>query len=111
MFQKVPNTESQSRSTGVPQKKMLFGSTDLYAEQWAKWEQVNLKLLSEWKDQVKELAVDHISDLKRKLKSPKCKVLNQPDVKGTLEKFHANFGLVPADKAANNVVVVCTQMS
>ena len=75
MFQKVPNTESQSRSTGVPQEKMLFGSTDLYAEQWAKWEQVNLKLLSEWKDQVKELAVDHISDLKGNLNHQNAKFL------------------------------------
>ena len=36
--------------------------------------------------------------------SPKCKVLNQPDVKDTLHKLHV---LVLADKAANNVIVVC----
>ena len=40
-------------------------------------------------------------------KSPKCKVLDQPDVKDTLHKLHANYVLVPADKAANNVIVVC----
>ena len=37
----------------------------------------------------------------------KCKVLNQPDVKDTLEKLHTNFVLIPADKAANNVIMVC----
>ena len=41
------------------------------------------------------------------LKSPKCKVLDQPDVKDTLHKLHANYVLVPADKAANNVIIVC----
>ena len=46
---------------------------------------MNLKYLSEWKDRVKELAVDRISGLKGKFKSPKCKVLNQPDLKETLE--------------------------
>ena len=56
---------------------------------------------------MKELVVDRISSLKEKFKSPKCKVLNQPDVKDTLEKLHANFVLVPADKAANIVKVVC----
>ena len=36
-----------------------------------------------------------------------CKVLDQPDIKDTLHKLHANYVLVPADKAANNVIVVC----
>ena len=45
--------------------------------------------------------------LKGHFKSPKCKVLDQPDVKDTLHKLHANYVLVPADKAANNVIVVC----
>ena len=86
---------------------MLLESIDLYAEWWAKQEQVNVKYLSEWKDRVKELVVDHISGLKGKFKSPKCKVLNQPHVNDTLEKLHADFVLVPADKAANNVIVMC----
>ena len=68
---------------------------------------MKLKYLSEWKDRVKELAVHRISSLKGKFESPKCKVLNQPNVKGTPEKLHADFVLVPADKAANNVIVVC----
>ena len=45
--------------------------------------------------------------MKGHFKSPKCKVLNQPDVKDTLHKLHTNYVLVPADKAANNVIVVC----
>ena len=36
-----------------------------------------------------------------------CKVLDQPDVKDTLHKLHANYVLLPADKAANDVIVVC----
>ena len=34
------------------------------------------------------------------------KVLDQPDVKDTLHKLHASYVLVPADKVANNVIVV-----
>ena len=33
--------------------------------------------------------------------------LDQPDVKDTLHKLHGNYVLVPADKAANNVIIVC----
>ena len=45
--------------------------------------------------------------MKGHFKSPKCKVLDQPDVKDTLHKLNANYVLVPADKAANNVIIVC----
>ena len=53
------------------------------------------------------LVTDRISNLKGHFKSPKCKVLDQPDIKDTLHKLHAKYVLVPADKAANNVIVVC----
>ena len=81
---------------------MLFESTGLYTERWAKREQVNLKYLSEWKDRVKELVVNGIAGLKGKFKSPKCKAVNQPDVKDTPKKLHADVILVPTDKAAYN---------
>ena len=67
---------------------------------------MDLKYLSEWKGHLKELVRDHISDLKGHFKSPKCKVLDQPDVKDTLHKLHANCVLVPADKVANNAIIV-----
>ena len=67
---------------------------------------MELKCLSEWKDQLKELVVDCISNLKGPFKSLKCKGLDNPDVKDTLHKLHANYVLVPADKAANNVIIV-----
>ena len=56
---------------------------------------------------MKELVADRISNLKGHFKSPKCKVVDQPDIKDTLHKLHANYVLVNADKAANNVTVVC----
>ena len=34
-------------------------------------------------------------------------VLDQHDVKDTLHKLHANYVLVPTDKAANNVITLC----
>ena len=46
---------------------------------------------------------DRISYLKGHFKSPKHKVLDQPDVKDSFHKLHANYVLVPADKA----VAVC----
>ena len=79
---------------------MILESIDPYAEQWSKWEQVDFKYLSECKDQIKELVVERISSLKEKIRSPKQKVLNDPDVKDTLNRLHDDFVLVPADKVA-----------
>ena len=50
---------------------MFLESIDLYAKIWSKREQVELKYLSEWKEQLKELVADHISNLKGHFKSPK----------------------------------------
>ena len=86
---------------------MVSNSIDLYPEQWSRREQVDLKYLSEWKHQIKELVVERISSLKEKIRSPKQKSLNDPDVKDTLGRLHDDFVSVPADKAANNVIVVC----
>ena len=57
--------------------------------------------------EIHKLSLNSFSNLKGHLKSPKCKVLDQPDVKDTLHKLHANYVLVPTDKAANNVTIVC----
>ena len=51
--------------------------------------------------------MERISSLKEKIRSPKQKILNDPDVKVTLRRLHDDFVLIPADKAANNVIVVC----
>ena len=68
---------------------------------------MDLKYLPEWKDPLKELVADRVSNLKGHFKSPKCKVLDQPDVKDTLSTLYANYVLVSADKAANKAIIVC----
>ena len=104
---KGPEYKEPNRVNWKATETMFLESIDLYAKNWSKREQVELKYLSEWKDQLKELVADRISDLKGHFKSPKCKVLDQPYVKDTLHKLHANYVLVPADKAANNMIIVC----
>ena len=49
--------------------------------------------------------MERISILKEKIRSPKQKILNDPEK--TLRRLHGDFVLVPADKAANNMIVMC----
>ena len=51
--------------------------------------------------------MERILSLKEKIRLPKQKIINDPDVKDTLRRLHADFVLVPADNAANNVIIVC----
>ena len=88
-------------------ENMIFESTDLYAERWTKWEQDNLKYLSKWKGTPKKLVTDRTSGLKGKFNRPNQKILNDPWVKDCLRKLHEDFVLVPADKAAKNIIVIC----
>ena len=104
---KGPKYQEPNKINWQSTETMISNSIDLYVEQWSKREQVDLKYLSEWKDQIKELVVERISSLKEKIRSPKQKILSDSGVKDTLRRLHDDFVLVPADKAANNVIVVC----
>ena len=60
-----------SRVNWKATETMFLESIDLYAKNWSKREQVELKYLSEWKDHLKELVADRISNLKAHFKSLK----------------------------------------
>ena len=65
---KGPTYRGPNKISWKSHRKMLLESSDLYAKWWAKWEQMNLKYLSEWKDRVKQLVVNRILGLKGKFK-------------------------------------------
>ena len=87
---KGPKYREPNRVNWKATETMFLESIDLYAKNWSKREQVDLKYLSESKDHLKELVTDRISDLKGHFKSPKWKVLDQPDVKDTLHNLQTN---------------------
>ena len=65
---KGPKYREPNKINWQSTETMISNSIDLYAEQWSKREQVDLKYLAEWKDQVKELVVERISSLKEKIR-------------------------------------------
>ena len=73
---KGPKYREPNKNNWQSAETVVSNSIDLYAKQWSKREQVDLKYLSEWKDQIKELVVKRISSLKEKIQSPKQKILS-----------------------------------
>ena len=71
-----------------------------YKERWARKENVDKRVLTDWEHMVNSL-ID-----KRVARHPK-QVLRNKECSNFLKDFHRRFVLVPADKAANNIIVVC----
>ena len=70
-------------------------------------EMVELSVLSSWKEMVKGQIEEHISKLKQNFKQPTGKVLQNAGVKACLSDLHNKYVFVPADKAPNNIVIIC----
>ena len=67
LVSKGPKYREPNKINWKSTKTVILDSVDLCAEQWSKREQVNLKYLSEWKDQIKELVVERIPSLKENI--------------------------------------------
>ena len=51
--------------------------------------------------------LERISKLKQNFKQPTGKVLQNADVKACLSDLHNKYVFVPADKAPNNIIIIC----
>ena len=86
---------------------LLCEAVDQYALQWTKQEMVELSVLSSWKEMVKGQIEERISKLKQNFKQPTGKVLQNADVIACLSDLHNKYVFVPADKAPNNIIIIC----
>ena len=85
----------------------MFEAVDPYALKWAKREIVGLSVLSSWKEMVKGQIEECISKLKLNFKQPAGKVLQNADEKACLSDLHSKYVFVPADRAPNNIIIIC----
>ena len=56
---------------------------------------------------VKGQIEERMSKLKQNFKRPTGKVLQNADVKACLSELHNRYVFVPADKAPNNIIIIC----
>ena len=86
---------------------LLCEAVDQYALQWAKQETVEFSVLSSWKEMVKGQTEERIPKLKQNFKQTTGKVSQNVDVKACLSDPHNKYVFVPADKAPNNIIIIC----
>ena len=88
-------------------RREIAASLNDFSNRWCKRENVEPDALKEWKTNIFKIIDTRISFYSRNthLLPPKPKS-SFSHLKRGIQDFHMNYVLVPADKAANNVVVV-----
>ena len=84
----------------------IAASLNDFSNRWCKWENVEPDALKEWKINIFKIIDTRISFFSRNAHLLPLKPKSSfRDLKRGIQDFHMNYVLVPADKAANNVVV------
>ena len=108
LLTKGPSYREQNNINWDTNQKILNKAIRDYKRQWAKKEKVDSRVLDEWQCKILETVQARIDKLKTKNKNPRKKhVLSDETCKKYLEDFQKQFVLVPADKASNNILIVC----
>ena len=107
LVKKGPKYREQNKISWKKAKKHILDGVENYGKAWAKKEKVDVSALKEWVNIVKIMVESKIKKYRRTHFNQNPKVLDDPIVKKYLEDLHKTYVLVPADKAANNIIVIC----
>ena len=111
------NCFNSGHSTGYPQSqigKTLFPAytrKQNFASFWCHKEKHPKEELFEWTDKVLQKVHTKIESLQRlrPRKNEMTDILENPEIKSALKLLHKDFVLAGADKASNNVIIMCKQ--
>ena len=107
LISKGPKFREQNKISWKRDKQIVMEAIENYAKTWAKKENCDVSVLSEWFNEIGSIVDRKIDKLKKKTKQPPDPVLHKPDVKACLHDLHEKYVFAPADKAANNVIIIC----
>ena len=107
ILSKDPKYREPRSFTWKQNSKLILDSVEENARCWAKKEDVEVDILSEWVKSVMSLVNRRVSVLSRTMSRRHESVFDDPDVSAELAKIHEQFVVVPADKPSNNIVFVC----
>ena len=89
-------------------KKIIFTALENYVREWETREPGdNDGSLDEYLEQAKKLVKDRVSSLKRKQQDLVKPILSDETNKEFLDHFKSQYVCVPADKASNNIIIIC----
>ncbi len=82
----------------------------IYATKWCKRENASSEsVLDDWKQSIKDIVTKIIARFSKHSCAQPSKILEDDHVIYYLHEFQKQFVMVPADKASNNIIIVCTK--
>ncbi len=107
ILKRGPKYRQQNHIQWSLNRKLILEAVDVYINKWAKDEDVDPRCLYDYKDQIMVLVDHKIDRLKKTVKIHRPQVLSQTNVRNELDTLHNTYVMVPADKAANNIIFIC----
>ncbi len=104
---KGPKYREQNTISWSKNKKHILEAVEKYAKRWCKREKAESNCLDEWVNEIRTIVKKRITHLAKTTNTKPEKILDDPDVKTYLEGLKEKYVLVPADKASNNIIIVC----
>ena len=107
LIEKGPSYREQNYVDWRVTEKLCREAVSKYKRKWSRKENVVLSVLNEWECKVNECVKKRIASLRNKhINRRKGHILKKKRHLRSLEELHSKYVLVPADKAAQNVIVV-----
>ena len=66
-----------------------------------------MSVLSDWVNEIQNIVEGKINKFKTQNHQTPPSILKKPDIKTCLQELHEKYVFAPADKAANNVIIIC----
>ena len=108
LIRKGPVFREQNNIDWEVNLKNCKASVSKYVKKWARIASVDRQVLRDWEETVHECIEQRVRCLKQQhVNRRKKHVLKNRVHLDYLNKLHENYVLVPADKAGNNIIVVC----
>ena len=107
LISKGPKYREQNKIAWGKDKKIIMNGVEEYARKWAKKDKFNISILDDWVNEIKDIVCNKIKTLQKRIKQPPHPILKNPEVESCLQNMHENYVFAPADKASNNVIIIC----
>ena len=107
LFKKGPKYRLPSRIDFTKCRSIVEEALQTYCKRWCKKEGVGVHALNDWKDEflrIVDIGIENFTAHPHLYKQPPSRSVKA--LKKKMEKLHSKYVFAPADKAANNVIII-----
>ena len=107
LFKKGPKYRLPSRIDFTKCRDIVEDALQTYCKRWSKKEGVGVHALNDWKNEflrVIDIRIENFTKHPHLYKQPPSRSVKS--LKKKMEKLHRKYVFAPADKAANNVIII-----